>query len=61
MDKPFGFIYSLSCLVLYALSLLECELLVIKLHLTFVDLNSQVLTYNTSKLIVAAFLFSFAG
>ena len=61
MGKPFEFISSLSCLVLWALSLLENESLVLKLHFTSVDLNRQVSTYTTSQLIVAAFLFSFTG
>ena len=61
MGKPFGFTCSLSCLVLQALSLLDCELLEINIHLTSIDLNRQVLTYTTSQLIVAAFLFSFTG
>ena len=61
MGKPFGFTCSLSCLALKAFSLFDCRLLMIKLHLTFIDLNRQYLIYTTSQLIAVGFLLSFTG
>ena len=61
MGKPFGFTCSLSCLALKACSLFACKLLMIKPHLTTIDLNRQFLIYTTSQLIVVGFLLSFTG
>ena len=40
------------CFALKAFSLLNCKLLMIKPHLTSIDLNRQFLIYTTSQLIV---------
>ena len=61
MDKPFGFTCPLSYLALKAFSLLDCNLLMIKPHLTSIDLNRQFLIYTTPQLIVVGFLLSFTG
>ena len=61
MGKPFAFTCPLSYLALKAFSLLDCKLLMIKPHLTSIDLNRQFLIYTTSKLIVVGFLFRFTG
>ena len=61
MGKPFAFTCSLSCLALKAFSLFDCKFLMIKTHLTSIDLNCQFLIYTTSQLIVVDFLLSFTG
>ena len=61
MGKPFEFTCSLSCIALKAFSLFDCQLLMIKLHLTSIDLNRQILIYTTFQLIVIGFLLSFTG
>ena len=61
MGKTFGFTCSLSDLALKAFFLFDCKFLMIKPHLTFIDLNCQFLTYTTSPLIVVGFLLSFTG
>ena len=61
MVKPLGFTCSLSCLALKAFSLFDCKLLMIKPHLTSIDLNCQFLIYTTFQLIVVGFLLSFTG
>ena len=61
MGKPFGFECSLSCFALKAFPLFDYKLLMIKSHLTSIDLNHQFLIYTTSQLIVVGFLLSFTG
>ena len=61
MGNTFGFTCSLGCLALKAFSLFDCKLLMIKPHLTSIDLNHQFLIYTTSQLIVVGFLLSFTG
>ena len=61
MGKPSGFTCSLSCLALKAFSLFDCKLLMIKPHLTSIDLSHQFSIYTTSQSIVVGLLLSFTG
>ena len=61
MGKPFGFTCSLSCFALKAFFLFDCKLLMIKPHLTSIDLNRKFPIYTTSQLIEVGFLLSFTG
>ena len=49
MGKTFRFACSLSCLALKAFSLLDYKLLMIKPHLTSIDLNCQFLMNDLEK------------